>query len=901
MRCSRCNAEVPESGRFCPACGGAVSDSLSHLPTEMGSAPKPVPPKPPSSVGRLISSGSLDLGAFPPGAMLGERYRIIGLLGRGGMGEVYRADDLKLGQAVALKFLPKAVSGDEALLARFHAEVRLARQVSHPNVCRIYDIGEIEGRHFLSMEYVDGEDLASLLKRIGHLPVDKTVDIARQLCAGLHAAHEKGVLHRDLKPANIMLDGRGRVRITDFGLAVAAEEAANVGEISGTPAYMAPEQLAGRPASVRSDLYALGLVLYEVATGKRAFDAPTLAEMRRKHEQETPVAPSNVLAGFDPAVERVILRCLEKDPRARPSSAVQVAGALPGGDPLAAALAAGETPSPEMVAAAGPEGVIPTARAAALLGGIIVLLGLGVALTRWGTDLGLSPLPKPPDALEERAREIARHLGWTDPPADSARWFSRDYAYLSHLARTGTSGWARDLAAGWWKPASFEYRQSPRPLVPANALGEVRSADPPLDVTGMLAVVLDPEGRLRSFVAIPPQALPPATAAPAPPAWDTLFSEAGLDVKSFAASEPVWLPPVPFDSIAGFSGPMPGGGGVTLHVVAASFRGRPVSFETVAPWSAPSRDASQAVAFRARLNDAAFFAGVLFVTAAAGWFARRNARLGRGDRRGAARLGGGVFVVAFANGILALHPALFGTFQSLLAILFMPAGLAGIAWTLYLAFEPYFRRHYPDLLVSWTRLVGGRFGDPLVGRDVLGGLLLGCASFLLLVAVNAAPAFLASGGQTPVFFDAGTLGGVRGVVASAAGRLVDSLMGTLLSTAILFVGTLLLRRRPLAIGVLWAFSFALNAGRENALLEIPAGVLAAALIVVALLRFGFVGLGAHFVARQMLASVPLTLDLSAWYAGYGLFFVLVVLALAAWGFWSARGGGPLFGTAGLDD
>src|ERR1035441_3981405 len=132
-------------------------------------------------------------------------------------------------------------------------------------------------------------------------------------------------------------------------------------------------------------------------------------------------------------------------------------------------------------------------------------------------------------------------------------------------------------------------------------------------------------------------------------------------------------------------------------------------------------------------------------------------------------------------------------------------------------------------------------------------------------------------------------------------RLVDSLMGPRLSTAILFAGTLLLRRRPLAIGVLWAFSFALNAGRETALPEIPAGFFPAALIVVALLRFGFVGLGAHFVARQMLASVPLTLDLSAWYAGYGLFFVLVVLALAAWGFWSARGGGPLFGTAGLDD
>ncbi len=778
--------------------------------------------------------------------------------------------------------------------------MRLARQVSHPNVCRIYDIGEIEGRHFLSMEYVDGEDLSSLLKRIGHLPVDKTVDIARQLCAGLHAAHEKGVLHRDLKPANVMLDGRGRVRITDFGLAVAAEEAANAGELSGTPAYMAPEQLAGKPASVRSDLYALGLVLYEVATGKRAFDAPTLAEMRRKHEQETPTAPSSVLAGFDPAVERVILRCLEKDPRARPSSAVQIAGALPGGDPLAAALAAGETPSPEMVAAAGPDGAIPTARAAALLGGVVLLLGLGIALTRWGTDLGLSPLPKPPDVLEERAREVARRLGWIDPPADSDGSFVRDYAYLKYLARSGKAGWARDLRTGWWKPAVFRYRQSPRPLAPANANGEVTSSDPPHDVTGMLDVVLDPDGRLRSFRAVPPQAVPPGGPAVTQPTWNTLLAEAGLDPKSFVASEPVWIPPVPFDSIAGFTGPMPGGGGVTLHVVAAAFRGRPVSFEIVAPWSDPTRDAPQPVAFRERLGEGSFFAGVLCVGAAAAWFARRNARLGRGDRRGAARLAGGVFVVAFAYGILDLHPALFGTSQSLVTILFAPAGLAGIAWTLYLAFEPYFRRHYPDLLVSWTRLVGGRFDDPLVGRDVLGGLLLGSASFLLLVAVNAAPAFLASGGQTPVYFDAAALGGVRSVVANLAGRLVATLMQTLFATATLFVGTLALRRRPLAIAFLWALTFAFNAGRENPILEVPGYAVAAALVVLALLRFGFVGLGALFVVLNMLTSVPLTLDFSSWYAGYGAFFVLVVLALAGWGFWAARGGGALISEAALD-
>src|SRR5207249_3796086 len=207
---------------FCGGCGQPISPPSALPPLNLPAG------KDAATRGRISTPSSAPEARFLPGAMLSERYRIVGLLGRGGMGEVYRADDLKLGQTVALKFLPKAVSGDESLLARFHAEVRLARQVSHPYVCRIHDIGEVEGRHFISMEYVDGEDLESLLKRIGRLPVDKAIDIGRQLCAGLHAAHEKGVLHRDLKPANVMLDGRGRVRITDFGLAVAAEEAASL-------------------------------------------------------------------------------------------------------------------------------------------------------------------------------------------------------------------------------------------------------------------------------------------------------------------------------------------------------------------------------------------------------------------------------------------------------------------------------------------------------------------------------------------------------------------------------------------------------------------------------------------------------------------------------------------------
>jgi serine/threonine-protein kinase len=160
------------------------------MPTAM--APVAQPPLVASPIGRLVSSDTIPVGGFTPGMVLADRYRIIGLIGRGGMGEVYRADDLKLGQPVALKFLPKALADDPVRRERFYAEVRIARQVSHPNICRVYDIGELDGRHFLTMEYIDGEDLASLLKRIGNLHGAKALDIARQLCGDWRRRTTKG-------------------------------------------------------------------------------------------------------------------------------------------------------------------------------------------------------------------------------------------------------------------------------------------------------------------------------------------------------------------------------------------------------------------------------------------------------------------------------------------------------------------------------------------------------------------------------------------------------------------------------------------------------------------------------------------------------------------------------------
>src|SRR5690242_6601275 len=423
-RCKSCGTEVSSTARFCSSCGATLPSSdvatMISDETALSLEDRPLAKTPSAATAAksarmsaksshsATSSALLNAGRFFPGSLLADRYRIIALLGKGGMGEVYRADDLTLGQAVAIKFLPAALSNDVVLLDLLYAEVRNARQVSHANVCRVYDIGEVEGRHFYTMEYIDGEDLASLLRRIGRLSPDKALEIAHQICAGLAAAHDSGLLHRDLKPANIMLDGRGRARITDFGLALPLDLATGKRELAGTPAYMAPEQLAGGEASVRSDIYSLGLVLYEIFTGKRPFEAESAADWRRAHMESQPKTPSSVVGEIDPAIERAILRCLQKDPKLRPSSPLQVAGALPGGDPLAAALAAGETPSPEMVAAHSIEAGITPVKALLALVAVVILFVAWIPLGHRSDLSAIAPMPKSPEALADRAQQYAQ-------------------------------------------------------------------------------------------------------------------------------------------------------------------------------------------------------------------------------------------------------------------------------------------------------------------------------------------------------------------------------------------------------------------------------------------------------------------------------------------------------------
>jgi eukaryotic-like serine/threonine-protein kinase len=856
-----------------------------------------------SPVGRLASADSLDAGGFTPGLVLAERYRIIGLLGRGGMGEVYRADDLKLGQPVALKFLPKALSEDPVRRERFYAEVRIARQVSHPNVCRVYDVAEFDGHHCLSMEYVDGEDLASLLKRIGRLPPDKALEIARQLCAGLAAAHDKGVLHRDLKPANVMIDGRGRARITDFGLAVAGEETGER-EISGTPAYMAPEQLEGKGASVRSDIYALGLVLYELYTGRKAFDGASFAELKRKHSEEMPPTPSSVSPGFDPVVERVILRCLEKDPRARPISALQVASALPGGDPLAAALAAGETPSPEMVAASGAtEGLSPAA-AWACLAAIAVGAALGILAYQKIQLFRRLPLEEPPEVLAKKATEIIRKAGYADPVVGRAFGFRENEDFFRYVREKDKSRTRWDnLETG---ALEFWYRQSPRELEPERVFdsGEVLLEDPPPDVSGMATVRLNPRGRLIGFLAVPPQVEEAKTPAATPPDWSPLFSEAGLDAAKWTPVEPRWIPRTFADTRAAWAGALPDRPGVPMRIEAAAYRGKPVSFEIVAPWTRAVRMKPSPVTPGER---ALYVIGILILiclVVGGCLLARRNIRMGRGDRRGATRLALAVFALETVSWIIGgRHVATF--FEALLVIRFLSLTLfmAGLAWVLYVALEPYVRRRWPGAIVSWSRVLAGDWRDALVGRDVLMGCLMSVLFALDVSLAYLVPSWLGSPIR-PRSFALQTLHGGRAVVGFVLDVLASGIFAGLALLFVLFLLRMLLRRQWAAAAVFVAIIVAAassSAQGEAPLLFLAFPLVAALLWVFILTRLGLVAAIVNFFCVNLLTDFPITTEASAWYAGFGFAALLVFAAIALYGFFTSLGGRPAFGSLKLED
>ena len=730
--CPTCSADLERPSAFCPSCGSSLQgddDARTVLTTTPTPAPAPTsgrpassPPSPPplSGISHLSSthaawlhSHSSSDGGFAPGVIVGGRFRIVGLLGRGGMGEVYRADDLVLAQPVALKFLPRELAADPERLARFYAEVRIARQVSHPSVCRVYDIGEIEGQPYLSMEHVDGDDLSSLLRRIGRLPADKGLDVARQLCAGLAAAHQRGVLHRDLKPANILIDAQGKVRITDFGLAVLAGSGGAGEKRAGTPAYMAPEQLARNEVSIQSDIYSLGLVLYEIFTGKRAFRGNTLLELERT-QRDMPENPTTVISDLDPVIERAILRCLERDPAQRPESALAVAASLPGGDPLAAALAAGELPSPEIVAAAG--GIGALRRRAAWTALAVFLAGMVVLVATAGRVylLGRVAQPKPSAVLQERAGELLAVLGYDGAVADRAWSYGHNHDYLRWVREQDSTAARWDDLANTRVPSfQFWHRRSARSMLPWNpgTGGRVTFSDPPRNETGMTSLVLDTQGRLLWFEAVPPQIDSTQVAGRGVAVdWRPLFVAAGLDTTRFAPAASIWVPGVHCDTRVAWTGTVADLPEVPLRVEAASFGGRVAAFAVIAPWTRANRMLPPAISRRDRTAQTVN-AVLLFALLAGGCAAARHHLLtGRGDRRGATRLALAILALGIFSWLMAANhvASISEEWQTFVVNLGTALFLAGLVWVLYLALEPYVRQRSPDSLISWNRLLAGR-------------------------------------------------------------------------------------------------------------------------------------------------------------------------------------------------
>ena len=827
---------------------------------------------------------------FRPGEIFAERYRIVALLGEGGMGQVYRAEDERLGVSVAVKVLSPEAHGRERLLA----EVRQARQVTHPAVCRVHDAGEWEGELFITMEYVAGDDLESLLRRIGRMPSDKVLDVARQLCAGLAAAHARGVLHRDLKPANILIDPEGRVRIADFGIAV-ARETSDSEPLAGTPEYMAPELLLPpHVSSERSDLYSLGLVLYELAAGRLPYEvrdsesSPVSGRMR-------PPPPSRFAPDLDPELESAILACLSPDPGERPASVLALAARLPGTDALSLAEEARMTPSPDVVAASGGQPITSRGRLWGAFVAALVLLIVGLGLGGSASILERAGVVKPPQVLADRAREMVATLGYPGEP-EAPR-----YGYLEDPQPTLPGGTASSEPSNVGRRSAirFWYRQETDRALPESTrrLLYGRPSDPEPPVAGRIITILDQEARLLYFQADPVDETAEAIAAnqlgegQAEVDWSAAISMTGLVASDLTPAEP-GIAPVFADARASWLGNDPAGSRIRLDLATTGNR---IVYAAVTPTDGSTGEGSEALEARAERADlVGFFILAILLVALPLTFS--NLRRRRGDRKGARRLVTLILAVLTASWLLRIgwisHPL--DETVDLVAERLATLVIHGLwLWVGYLALEPSLRRSWPRVLVGWSRLLGGRLRDVMVGRDVLVGVLVGTG----WVALNFLHYLIERRldiGETPAPPGATWLESTlsaRLLFATALATLPRAVYDGLVTLLILLLLRWLLRRKALATaGFILVYSLiVVFSGGGSTISWITLALPVASIAAFTLVRFGLLAyISARYVV-YLIHAYPLTLDLRLWYSGGALFAGGMVVLLGAAALWAALG------------
>jgi hypothetical protein len=520
------------------------------------------------------------------------------------------------------------------------------------------------------------------------------------------------------------------------------------------------------------------------------------------------------------------------------------------------------------------------------------------------------PLEKPPDVLAEGARNILKSVGYSEPPVDTAMGFYEGTGFLRYIADHDKSKTRWDnLDTGAFV---FWHRGSPPPLEVVSSFnspdvpveGFVWTHAPPLDVSGMTLVSLSPLGRLTQFVAVPPLVDRSAGAAPLPD-WAPLFSAAGIDPSSWAPARPIWTPPVYSDARAAWTGSLPERPDIPVRIEAAAYRGKPVYFELIGPWIEAERTQQAHLTTSQRAFLVVGISLVLSMLAGCAMLARRNLRLGRGDRRGASRLAA-IALPAVGLCYLAAHhvpnSSEFGLF-----LLYLSVGLAWscVFWVVYIALEPYVRRRWPATLVSWNRLLAGGFRDPLVGRDVLVGCLLASFASLSIRVGWFVPSWLGKPPTQPLSGPQLQFLGVGATITTASRSLGYSLFGAFLFLFVLFLFRTLLRREWAAVVAFVLFlTVLITAGT---VITLDAGVFLVATLIancVALfliIRLGFLVQVACFAFQFcLLENFPLTANGSAWYAGLSLTGTLLMAAMAFYGFYTSLGGRPVFGNAAIE-